>query len=47
MGTTLNFVTMLNVDAFGAIHDVLFFHHTITIQLLYKHRVIYYEPSYK
>ncbi len=22
MGTTLNFITMLNVDAFGAIHDV-------------------------
>ncbi|PHM73400.1 hypothetical protein Xkoz_01814 [Xenorhabdus kozodoii] len=22
MGTTLNFVTMLNVDAFGAIHDI-------------------------
>ncbi len=29
MGTTLNFVTVLNVDAFGAIHNILFFHHTI------------------
>ncbi len=31
MGTTLNFVTMLNVDAFGAIHDILFFHHTTIV----------------
>ncbi|PHM60180.1 hypothetical protein Xish_03325 [Xenorhabdus ishibashii] len=31
MSTTLDFITMLNVDAFGAIHDVLFFHHTTTV----------------